>query len=233
MSSAPAFSGGVFVTPVPGAPFSALAEQEMTQVLKDGTTFKRKTSALIARDSLGRIRNERHEVLPFNSTREPRLISIHIYDPGTALSTLLNPHTHIARQYALQNAPATEPPSNWWLRAPAAQSGNPNLQLMDLGTGSMQGMEVHGFRTVLTVSDKASGTGRPVVITDDFWYSEELHINILTKHDDPRTGELTVTVTQLNRGEPDADLFAVPPDYQLVDMTPPEAESQNPVRVAH
>jgi hypothetical protein len=77
----------------------------------------------------------------------------------------------------------------------------------------------------------ASGIGRRAVVTDEYWYSEELHINMLTKHNDPRTGKLTVTVTQVNRDEPVVDLFAVPPDYKVVDMTPPEAETQNPVRV--
>lgn len=62
---------------------------------------------------------------------------------------------------------------------------------------------------------------------------EELHINILAEHDDPRTGALTLTVTQINRNEPDADLFEVPPNYHVVNMTPPEAESQNPVRVVN
>jgi hypothetical protein len=231
MSSAPAFSGGVFVTPVPGAPFSAVAEQDIRQVLKDGSSFERKTSALIARDSQGRIRNERHEVLPSSSTRKPLLLSIHIYDPETRLNTYLNPYTHMARQSTLPNPAATEPPSNWGLREPSAQSSNPYLRVEDLGPSSMDGISVHGYRRTVTIPEKASGTGRPVVVTDEYWYSEELHINILTKHNDPRTGELTVTVTQLYQNEPDADLFVVPPDYKVVDMTPPEAESQNPVRV--
>ena len=34
-----------------------------------------------------------------------------------------------------------------------------------------------------------------------------------------------MTVTQVNRNEADVDLFAVPPGYKVVDMTPPEAES--------
>lgn len=110
MSSAPAFSGGVFVTPVPGAPFSAEVDQSMTQVLKDGSIYRRKTAALIARDSHGRIRNESHEVLPASSTRKPVILSIHIYDPETRLNTFLNPYTHIARQRILPNPPSTEPP---------------------------------------------------------------------------------------------------------------------------
>jgi hypothetical protein len=58
--------------------------------------------------------------------------------------------------------------------------------------------------------------------------SEDLHINILTRHNDPRTGQLTVKVTEINIGEPGADLFAIPRDYRLVDMTPPESESLDP-----
>jgi hypothetical protein len=230
MSSAPAFSGGAFVTPVPGAPFSAVVEQDMTQVLKDGSSFKRKTSALVARDSQGRIRNERHEVLPSSSTRKPQLFLIHIYDPETRLNTFLNPNTHIARQRTLPNPPSTEPPSNQELREPGALPHNPYLQVQDLGVDSMDGIEVHGYRKTTTIPAMASGIGRRAVVTDEYWYSEELHINMLTKHD-PRTGKLTVTVTQVNRDEPVVDLFAVPPDYKVVDMTPPEAETQNPVRV--
>ena len=70
-----------------------------------------------------------------------------------------------------------------------------------------------------------SGTDQPVVIIDEYWYSDELHLNILEKHSDPRSGELTITVTQLNRNEPAADLFEIPPNYKIVDVTPPESES--------
>jgi len=231
MSSAPAFSGGVFVTPVPGAPFTAEVEQYMTQVLKDGSSFQRKTTAHIARDSQGRIRNESHEVLPASSARKPVIFSVHIYDPDARLNTFLNPYTHIARQNTADHPPATEPPGNWWVRMVGAPSPDPNQQVQDLGSSVMEGTDVHGFRRTLTVPAKASGTDRPVMVTDEVWYSEELHINLLTKHDDPRTGALTITVRQINPGEPDVELFAIPPDYKLVDVTPPEKESSGPVRV--
>ena len=84
--------------------------------------------------------------------------------------------------------------------------------------------QVRGAR-ILAIPENLSGTGRPVVVTDEIWYSEELHINLVTKHNDPRTGELTITVTGINPSEPDVSLFAIPPDYKLVDMTPPGEES--------
>jgi len=222
MSSSPAFGGGVFVTPVAGAPFSAVAVQEMKQALKDRTSFERKTAALIARDSQGRIHNESHEVLPITSTQEPALLSVHIYDPDTRLNTYLNPYTHVARQRTLPGPPATAPPSNWAQQGSGNHPPTPNVREEDLGSSVLGGIDVHGYRRTLTLTAKASGTGQPVMITDEYWYSEQLHINLLAKHSDPRTGELTVTVTQLNPNEPAVELFEVPPGYKVVDMTPPE-----------
>jgi hypothetical protein len=43
---------------------------------------------------------------------------------------------------------------------------------------------------------------------------------MLVKHSDPRTGQRTVTVTQVNRAEPDAAMFQVPSGYKVVDETP-------------
>lgn len=226
MSSAPAFSGGVFVTPVGGLSFSAAVEQKMTQTLKDGTTFKRRTTAFIARDFRGRIHNESREVLSITSTRQPALLSIHIYDPDTRLNTFLNPRTHIARQSTLSNPPSTAPPLDWAQQKSANDYASPNVRLEDLGTNDLDGVEVHGYRRAITLNTKASGTDQPVVITDEYWYSDELHLNMLEKHSDPRSGELTITVTQLNRNEPAADLFEVPANYKVVDMTPPGSESQ-------
>lgn len=225
MSSAPAFSGGVFVTPVGGLSFSAVVEQKMTQTLKDGTTFQRRTTAFIARDFRGRIHNESREVLSITSTREPALLSVHIYDPNTRLNAFLNPRTHIARQSTLPNPPLTAPPLDWAQQKSAHDRVSPNVRLEDLGTNNLDGVEIHGYRRAITLSTKVSGTDQPIVIIDEYWYSDELHLNMLAKHSDPRTGDLTVTVTQLNRNEADADLFEIPTNYKILDVTPPESES--------
>ncbi len=231
MNSAPAFSGGVFVTPVADAPFTAQVDQAMTQILADGSSFQRKTSAFIARDALGRIHNEAHQILPASSTQIPALLSIHVYDPATRLNTFLNPYTHIARQNVSANHPSTEPPANGWVHLKSPLSSIPNLQVQDLGTNMIEGLEVHGYRKTLTIPAKASGTDRPVVVFDEIWYNEDLHINLLTRQDDPRIGSLTMTVSNINVGDPDPELFAIPTDYKLVDMTPPEMEAREPGRV--
>jgi hypothetical protein len=45
---------------------------------------------------------------------------------------------------------------------------------------------------------------------------------MVIKHDDPRTGEQLVSVSDVDRHEPDASLFAVPSTYKVVDETPPQ-----------
>lgn len=90
----------------------------------------------------------------------------------------------------------------------------------------IEGADVHGYRRIVTVPEKINGTEQPVAVTDEYWYTEELHINMLQKHTDPRTGELTVRVTNLNRLEPPLELFDVPLEYKVVDITPPARASQ-------
>ncbi|HEY0703665.1 MAG TPA: hypothetical protein VGD60_12940 [Candidatus Acidoferrales bacterium] len=204
--------GGVFVTPVPNVPLTAIAELESTQALDDGSIVTKKTINNIARDSQGRIYNERRALVPENFTGVPELMSGHIYDPTTKLNTFFDPSTHLARQ-SIFSAP----------EGGAAGDRNLNrrgVQSQDLGTMSMENTVVHGVRTSRTISAAGSGTGKPIVVTDEYWYSDELHLNMLVKHDDPRTGTQTVTITHVNRSEPAEEMFQVPADYKVVDETP-------------
>ena len=130
----------------------------------------------------------------------------------------------MARQQRLSLAPATVPPGNW-AQQPKASSGN-NVRLEDLGASALDGIDVHGYRRTITLSTESTGTGKPVTVVDEYWYSEELRINLLSKHSDPRTGDITITVTHLNRAEPDADLFEIPQGYKVVDLTPEAAGAQ-------
>src|SRR5580700_8787811 len=64
---------GVFVTPVPNIPFSAVVELESSQVLPDGSTEQKKTFNNIARDASGRIYNERSSMTPASFYGTPRI----------------------------------------------------------------------------------------------------------------------------------------------------------------
>jgi len=205
---------GVFVTPVPGVPLTAVVELESTQVLPDGSTNEKKTINHIARDLQGRIYNERRQWMNPAIAGAPKLLSFHIYDPLTGLNAFVDPATHLAKQMPRVGIAADEETKT------AVSARNAVVTEEDLGTQSMENVSVHGTRRSTTVPAVASGTGKPVVVTDETWYSDELRLNMLVKHDDPRTGQQTVTVTRVNRNEPNPTMFQIPAGYKVVDETP-------------
>jgi hypothetical protein len=213
---------GVFVTPVPNAPFTATVEFQSTKPLADGTTQRFKTVNNIARDAHGRIYNERRRLVPVTFTGTPELLSGHIFDPETRINIFLNPSQHVARQNVLKG-----PAPNWDEVPPTppkgpvpAKAGENGVRQEDLGTQILEGVTVHGQRTTSTIPAAQSGTGQPLLVTHETWYSQDLHLNMLIKHNDPRTGEQTLTIRQLKRDNPDPQMFAVPSDYNVVDETP-------------
>jgi hypothetical protein len=211
--------GGIFVTPVPNAPFTARVETVSHNVMADGTEHVVTTTAHIARSSSGRIRNELRQLVPPGYSGEPRLLSVHTYDPSSRLSVFMNTQLHLARETVLrapERAPADELP-------PGQQLQRRGYAATDLGTQSVDGVPLRGTRKTLTIPAEMSGTGKPIVVTDDYWYSEALSIYMIIRHNDPRTGEQLIAVTNVERTEPPAELFAVPAEYKVVDETTPEA----------
>ena len=201
---------GVFVTPIPNAPLLAVVDTQSTLLLKDGTTLNQKTLSAIARDRQGRIFNERRPMVPASSTETPPILSIHIYDPQTRTNTFLDPQQKVAWQNTLNRPPSTAPPDK--RSAPASAY----VKEQDLGTRRIEGVDCHGIRDTQTIPADEGGSGKEVVVVDEYWYSEELRLNMLVIHQDPRTGEQTTTVTQVSRSEPDPAIFAVPSDYQII-----------------
>ena len=49
------------------------------------------------------------------------------------------------------------------------------------------------------------------------WFSEELKMLVMTKHNDPRSGETIYRLTNIVQAEPARSLFEVPADYTLKD----------------
>jgi hypothetical protein len=209
---------GVFITPIPNAPFSGTVQILSKEPLPDGTTRTRQTVNYIARNSAGVIYNETRLLVTPGFQGEPRVLSFHIYDPETRLSTFFNPATHIARQILLREAPKASVNST-----PETFVGGlsaDRIVSQELGTQTVAGLLLHGTRKQRIVPAAISGTGHGITITDDYWYSEELRVYLVLRHDDPRTGEQTVGIIDVQRGEPNSAKFQIPSDYKLVDETP-------------
>ena len=101
----------------------------------------------------------------------------------------------------------------------ATMNQRPEVSSESLGTNTIQGVFVEGRLTKITYPTGMFGNDRPIVSTSESWYSPELKLMVLTKSSDPRSGEMTRTLSDLNRAEPDPALFQIPPGYQVVDET--------------
>jgi len=209
---------GVFVTPISGAPFSGSVQILSKEPLPDGTTRIRQTVNHIARNSAGVIHNETRLLVTPGFEGEPRLLSFHIYDPQTHLNTFLNPTTHIARQVFLRKPPT--PPVNSTPETFVPGASAEKVVTQELGNQTVAGLLLQGTRKQRIVPAATSGTGHEVTITDDYWYSEELRVYLVIRHNDPRTGEQTVGIIDVQRGEPNPTMFQIPVDYKVVDETP-------------
>jgi hypothetical protein len=206
---------GVFVTPIPNAPLLAVVNTQSTQILKDGTTSNRKTLSAIARDGHGRIFNERRPLMPVSETATPPILSILVYDPQTRTSTFIDPQNRVAWQSTLNRPPSAVPPEVGSIPLAGNTPASPYIKEEDLGTRRMEGVDVHGTRDTQTIPAEANG-GKEITVVDEYWYSEDLRLNMLAIHKDPRTGEQTTTVTQVNRGEPDPAIFEIPSGYKVI-----------------
>jgi hypothetical protein len=205
----------IFVTPIPNVPFSGVVNVERSYVQPDGSIVSFRTIREIGRDSRGRIHNELRVFVPVSDTNTPPVVRIHLYDPQTRISTMLNPQKRIFWTQTVSNPPSTVPPAPRY--GSAIQQGLPQNEFTreeDLGVHEFDGLLAHGFRETQTISAENSGNGKETVITDEYWYSDELRINLMIKHSDPRTGTVTLTVTQVARIEPDPSLFEIPDGYK-------------------
>jgi hypothetical protein len=59
-------------------------------------------------------------------------------------------------------------------------------------------------------------------IVSERWYSSELQQVVMSKHTDPRFGESTYRLTDINRSEPAHSLFEVPSDYTVKESIRPD-----------
>jgi hypothetical protein len=87
----------------------------------------------------------------------------------------------------------------------------------NLGSQIMEGVQVTGVRTTRTIPAGQIGNDRPISIVTEVWTSPELKTVVLSRRDDPRMGEQTSKLTNIQRGEPDPSLFTVPSDFKLTD----------------
>jgi hypothetical protein len=215
-------TGGIFITPVPDAPFTGVIKVDRTVIGADGTVESLKTIRDTGRDSRGRIYNVFRVLVPSDFSGTPPTIRVHFYDPQTRNYTYLYPRKHTYVTGTVNHPPAAEPAD--LIASPAGNSAplNQFTKQEDLGTRSIDGIMAHGVREIQTIP--AGSTASEAVLTDEYWYSDDLHMNVMVKHSDPRKGSVTMTLTQATRSDPDPSLFQIPEGYKPADGAMAEAQ---------
>jgi hypothetical protein len=203
---------------VTGAPYSAVAVTETRQMLADGNTISRKVQANVFRDSQGRTRRETTltGVGPLSTTGASRTFVI-IHDPVAGTAFVLHQNTKVAEQLPTPLG-GRKGPGNLQGRFDArmqAEIANGSLKKEDLGVQTINGISAHGTRFTKTIPAGQMGNDKPIVITSERWYSPELQIVVKTTRNDPRFGETTYSLTNIQKQEPAAALFTVPADYTV------------------
>jgi hypothetical protein len=210
---------------VKGSPYSAQFSTENTQTLGDGTRITRKSSGAVYRNAEGRTRREQAlgALGPVPIEGDPRQM-IFINDPVAGAHYVLDVQEHVARKMPFHDGPPPPPPG-----PPHEFEGSPDpVQIESLGKQTIEGVEAEGTRSTITIPAGRIGNDRPLKIVSERWYSPELQIVVLSKHNDPFAGENVYRLTKISRDEPPLSLFTVPADYQIREEHPPEPQQRKP-----
>jgi hypothetical protein len=224
---------------VKGAPYSAEAITEFTQMLGDGNRLHHKTRALLFRDSEGRTRREQaiapQDALAADTEGSK---SIFINDPVAKVSYVVLPAEKTVRklqttvQIDVDDAEAGEDEAIFMMHS---QSGAPGDQLIhtdqeidvkhvlplgepqkeSLGTQTIEGVAAEGTRVSHTIPAGKIGNDLPITMVTETWYSKELGTVVMSKTSDPRMGDTVYRLTNISRNEPSRALFEIPADYQV------------------
>src|SRR5271165_6693881 len=204
---------------VTGAPYSAVAVTESQQALADGNTINRKVQSNVFRDSQGRVRRETTlpGVGPLAASGRPHTF-VMIHDPVASTSFVLHPDTKVAEQLPGRGGKGPKPQGDLQGKFSARMEkeiADGTLKKDDLGVQTISGVSAQGTRVTRTIPAGQIGNNKPIVITSERWYSAELQVVVKSVHTDPRQGQTTYTLTNIQRQEPAATLFSVPADYTL------------------
>ncbi len=225
-----------------GAPYSATITNESVQTLADGNRIVNTSTGNIARDSMGRTRQDAPLLTIGNMSPADAPHLVFLQDPVAQASYTLNLTEKTAMKGGAFSPMAFASGSNARCRNEAgamvskgmiAGSFGPvpaqplavaiqrtatvdegQAQTEDLGSKTMEGVSVMGTRTTRTVPAGQIGNDKPLSIVTEVWMSPELKTIVYSKRSDPRTGEQTFALTNIVRSEPDPSLFTVPSGFQ-------------------
>ena len=232
---------------VQGAPYSATITNESVQTLADGNRIVNTGTGNIARDSMGRTRQDAPLLTIGNMSPVDAPHLVFLQDPVAQSSYTLNLTEKTATKGGAfstmafaSTTPGVATSGAMISKGMIAGSFGPvppqplaiaiqktgtveegQAQTEDLGSKTMEGVSVMGTRTTRTVPAGQIGNDKPLSIVTEVWMSPELKTIVYSKRSDPRMGDQTFALTNIVRSEPDPSLFMVPSDFKLIDAPGP------------
>jgi hypothetical protein len=234
---------------VKNRPYQAQAVTEIKQTLANGSHIVQTTTATVARDSEGRtVRMQKlSSIGPWKSSSDssgdgPTLTSI--FDPVTKTHIDYTSDAGIAHVLTLPTLPAGAVVASGFAvsSAGAVNGGGPvvfsvqghalapqpssamEAKTESLGARTIEAVQVDGTRVTSTIPAGAIGNDKDLVITRETWYSPDLQLVLLSTQDDPRFGQTTYSLTNIERNEPDESVFQVPSGYKI-------EKAPNPIKI--
>ena len=95
--------------------------------------------------------------------------------------------------------PPPLPPPGIMLQRTLIGGDQGQVNTEDLGSQTMEGVQVTGVRTTRTIPAGEIGNDRPISIVTEVWTSPDLKTIVYSKRSDPRMGEQTFQLTNIVR----------------------------------
>jgi hypothetical protein len=212
----------IFIPSMPNAAFTATVNTEWIRQLSDGSSITWRNHRTIARDAAGRIFQERRTFVPEGRQGESVVTEIDISDPVAHELYVCRTSERVCRLESFSAPAATAHLAQF--NVPTAGNASPGAE--NLGKQIIGGLETLGMRETTVLPAGSLGNNSPILTKREFWYSPQLGVNLISKLQDPRSGEQNFEVSDIAVGEPDAKLFEVPGGYKVLDLRkPPEIVS--------
>jgi hypothetical protein len=210
----------ILIPPLSGAPFQATVTTEWTKILPDGTMATMKNHRTVARDSAGRIFEERKAFTP-NGDKEPtQTTNLQYLDPNrhefyNCIPLQRTCYVTTDGRPALAKMPAG---TGGLQVCGCASAPRPGMSVKQeaLGEKAIGEIEAIGSREITTIAAGEIGNQKAEPIVKEFWYSPRLGVNLVTKRFDPRSGIQNFVVGNVSLSEPDPRMFEPPPEYRVV-----------------
>ncbi len=208
------------IPPLQGAPFVARVDTDWTHTLADGSQVTVKNHRTVARDSAGRIFQERRGFSPTGDVQETRIDALEYTDPIAQEFTSCNPQRRTCYVTTYLRKPLSSMPVGMtglkMCGCASAPGQGITIQQQALGQQELESVNAIGSQEITTLPAGMFGNKSAEPIVKQFWYAPQLGINLVTKRFDPRSGAENFIVSRVSLAEPDVKLFDPPADYAII-----------------